>query len=398
MNTKIVNISKIFTFSKSSKSVQSLQNHEIEIKNGKIVNIAPSIEGNFKTIDAENAIITPGFIDSHTHPIFISNRADEFEKRNLGRSYRQIENEGGGIINSVLKLRDKSEDELFELCYNRVNQFLDFGTTTIEAKSGYGLTYKDEIKSLNVIKNLNNELKLDIIPTFMGAHAVPPEYKNNQYKYVDLICEKMIPEIASRKLAIFCDVFCEKGYFEYRESKKILETAKKFGLIPRLHADEFLDSRAAELAAEIGAVSADHLMAANDIGLKKMADNGVIATILPSTTYFLRSNNYVSGKKLKKLGCTIALATDFNPGSSTTQSLLFVMQLANLYCEMNSDDIFKATTYNAAKAIKLDHNKGIVDLGYDADLIFWELSDFKEIPYWASNSYISKVMKKGELI
>ena len=267
MKIKITNISTICTWSPAEDKLLILSDVEILVEDSTIIQISKTVGGAEEEIDADGALITPGFVDSHTHPIFSGNRANEFSMRISGKSYEEIASMGGGIISSINEVRNASEEQLLEECLERINFFLVHGTTTIEAKSGYGLTIEDELKSLKVIKRLNESSPLDIIPTFMGAHAFPPEFKNDHGGYVRLICEEMIPVVAEEKLAEFCDVFCENGYFSVEQSKRVLETGIKYGLKPRLHADEFLDSGAAELAAEIGAVSADHLMAVSDLGI-----------------------------------------------------------------------------------------------------------------------------------
>ena len=304
MLTKIINISKVITFDKESKDIKSIENPEILIENETILELASNVTNCDNIIDADNCIITPGFIDSHTHPIFIGNRAKDFVSRLNGKTYKQINNEGGGILSSIELLRNSTDDELFLSSLNNIRSFIDLGTTTIEAKSGYGLTTKDEIRSLEIIKKINSCLPIDIIPTFLGAHSIPPEHSKSDY--INIICNEMIPEIGRRKLAVFCDVFCEEGYFNKKDSYKILNQAKNYGLIPRLHADEFIYSGGAELAKEVKAASADHLMAINNDGIEALASSDVIATLLPGTTFFLNQDNYVNGRKLIDSGCNIA--------------------------------------------------------------------------------------------
>jgi len=368
------------------------------VEDNTIIQIASDVQEADEEIDADGALITPGFVDSHTHPIFSGNRANEFEMRVAGKTYEEISESGGGIISSINGVRNTDENQLFEECLEKVNFFLGHGTTTIEAKSGYGLTTEDELKSLRVIKRLNEASPLDLIPTFMGAHAIPPEYEDNHDGYVDLICSEMIPAVAERKLAEYCDVFCEKGYFSVIDCRKILETAMKYDLKPRLHADEFTDSGAAELAAEVGAVSADHLMAVSDAGIKAMAEKGVIATLLPGTTLFLGKNKYAPGRKMIDSGCEIALATDFNPGSCTLQSMPLIISLSNLYCGLTIEEAFKAATWNGARALNREKELGAVCEGYKADLLFWEMGSIDELPYWMGSDRILNVMKKGKLL
>ena len=398
MKTKITNISTISTWSPEKNKLVNYQDVEILLEDTTIFQIANTVGKAEQEIDADGALITPGFIDSHTHPIFSGNRAEEFGMRVAGKSYEKIASAGGGIISSIKGTRDASEDQLFEECLERVNFFLVHGTTTIEAKSGYGLTIEDELKSLRVIKRLNEVSKLDIIPTFMGAHAIPPEFKDNPSGYVDLICEDMISAVAEEGLAEYCDVFCEKGYFSVEDSRRILEIAINYDIKPRLHADEFIDSGAAELAAEIGAVSADHLMAVSDAGIKAMAEKEVIATLLPGTTLFLGKNKYAPGRKMIDSGCELALATDFNPGSCTLQSMPQIISLSNLYCGLTIEEAFKAATWNGARALNREKELGAVSEGYQADLLFWEMGSIKELPYWMGSDRILNVMKKGNLL
>ena len=398
MKTKITNIATLCTWFPEENKLLSKKDVEILIEDSTIIQIDSMVGDAEVEIDADGALITPGFVDSHTHPVFSGNRANEFEMRVSGKSYEEIASAGGGIISSIQGIRNASEDQLFEECLERVNFFLVHGTTTIEAKSGYGLTMEDEIKSLRVIKRINEKSQLDIIPTFMGAHAIPPEFKDNPSVYVDLICEEMIPAVAEENLAEYCDVFCEKGYFSVMDCRKILETGMNYNLKPRLHADEFVDSGAAELAAEVGAVSADHLMAVSDSGIIKMSEKGVVATLLPGTTLFLGKESYADGRKMIDLGCEVALATDFNPGSCTIQSMPLIISLANLYCGLTIEEAFKAATWNGARAIDQGSELGSVCKGYKADLLFWEMGSIDELPYWMGSDRILNVMKEGKLL
>ncbi len=398
MKTKITNIATLCTWSPEGNTLLSKRDVEILIEDSTIIKIDSTVGDAEVDIDADGALITPGFVDSHTHPIFSGNRANEFDLRVSGKSYEEIASAGGGIISSIQGVRNASEDQLVEECLERINFFLAHGTTTIEAKSGYGLTVADELKSLRVIKRLNEKSHLDIIPTFMGTHAIPPEFKDNPSGYVDLICEEMIPAVAEESLAEYCDVFCEKGYFSVTDCRKILNTGMKYNLKPRLHADEFVDSGAAELAAEVGAVSADHLMAVSNSGINKMSAKGVVATLLPGTTLFLGKESYADGRKMIDLGCEVALATDYNPGSCTVQSMPLIISLANLYCGLTIEEAFKAATWNGARAIDQGSELGSVCKGYKADLLFWEMGSIDELPYWMGSDRILNVMKKGKLL
>ena len=398
MLSRIINICKIVTWSPDDEKLISLENHEILIEDGFIKEISESVSRAELEYDAKGALITPGFVDSHTHPIFYGNRGTEFGMRVAGKSYEDISKAGGGILSSINGVRNTSEDELYSFCQNHINFFLDHGTTTIEAKSGYGLTLEDELKSLRVIKRLNENSDLDLVATFMGAHDFPEEFKGNHDSYINLICDEMIPAVAVEKLAEYCDVFCENGYFSTEQSLRILKTAKQYGLIPRLHADEFEDSGGASLAAKIGAISADHLMAVSQTGISDMAKSGVIATLLPGTTFFLGKNTYANGRKMIDSGCDVAIATDFNPGSCTLQSMPMIISLATLYCGLSIEEAFVSATYNGAKSINRENQIGAIKNGYKADLLFWDMKSIDEIPYWLGNDRILSVMKNGELI
>ena len=282
MISKIKNIGKIVTWDLEKDSIDINENLEILIEDDCISRIGQDLNDDNpdNVIDARGGLVTPGFIDCHTHPIFSGDRSSDFKLRTEGKTYEDISLAGGGIKSSIKSVRESSKEELFKESLPRVEAFLKKGTTTIEAKSGYGLTLKDEIKTLEVIEKINESSNIDIVPTFMGAHDFPQEYIDNKDDYVDLICDKMIPEIADRKLAIFCDVFCEEGYFSVKQSEKILLKGIDYGLIPRLHADEFMYSGGAELAKELEAISAAHLMAVNNRGIDALANSNVISTLL----------------------------------------------------------------------------------------------------------------------
>ena len=400
MKTKIINISKIISWNVDTNSIEIIKDKDVLIDSGKIILIGKDIDSYDEIIDGEKCIITPGFIDTHTHPIFVGSRANEFEMRSQGKTYQEISKMGGGINFSVNSLRNSSEEELYLSSLNNIKPFLSFGTTTLEAKSGYGLSLQDEIKSLKVIKKINDELDIEIIPTFLGAHDFPDEFKDNKKEYIRLICEEMIPQVAEQKLAVFCDVFCEKDYYSVDDSRKILETAKKYKLIPRMHADEFVYSGAAELAQEIGAISADHLMAINEDGINALSKSNTIATLLPGTTFFLNKNCYANGRKLIDKNIDVALATDFNPGTCTMRSLSNIMFLAIQNCGLTLEESFLGVTYNAAKALDKKDSLGLIKNGYKADMIFWDIQELDEIPYWfdSYSTKIRKVMKDGRIL
>lgn len=395
---KLTNIGSIATYNSYSKTIDNIKDSDILINDGLIEKIDRNINGDHEIFDCQDRLITPGFVDSHTHPVFLNGREEEFGLRLQGATYQEINAKGGGINSSINGVRNATTDELTQAVMHRMDRFLKLGTTTIEAKSGYGLNVESELKSLEVLDIVNKNHAIDIIPTFLGAHAIPPEHKNNPDDYIDLICNEMIPAVAEQGIAKYCDVFCENGYFSVTQARRILTTANKHGLVPRLHADEFEDSGAAELAAELRAVSADHLMAVSDVGIAKMADANVIATLLPGTTYFLGSTNYAPIKKLINAGIVIALATDFNPGSCHIQSLPFIISLACIYLGMSVEDALMAATYNSASTLNLENEIGSIEVGKKADLVIWDLEKLIEIPYNVTDVPIRKVMKNGQFI
>ncbi len=380
----------------NADGVASFENTSILIENGKIAAIGEGQSEN--AIDCGGKMVTCGFVDSHTHPVFLDNRDEEYAMRLAGATYEKIAEKGGGIVSSVEGVRNASEDELIDKVSQRMDRFIAGGTTTIEAKSGYGLDTESELKSLSVIHKVHKSHALDLIPTFMGGHAFPQEFADDHDGYVNLICNEMIPAVAAQGIAVFNDVFCEEGYFTVAQSKRILETGKKYGLKPRLHADEFVDSGAAELAGEVGAISADHLMAVSVDGINALVENNVIATLLPGTTFFLGKSTYAPARELINSGITLSLATDFNPGSCYIQSMPFIMTLACMHLGMTVEESFQAVTYCSAKALELEDKIGSIEVGKSADLIVWGISSLLDIPYYVSNHPIRYVMKNGEVV
>ena len=380
----------------NADGLASFENTSILIENGKIAAIGEGQSEN--AIDCGGKMVTCGFVDSHTHPVFLDNRDEEYAMRLAGATYEKIAEKGGGIVSSVEGVRNASEDELIDKVSQRMDRFIAGGTTTIEAKSGYGLDTESELKSLSVINKVHKSHALDLIPTFMGGHAFPQEFADDHDGYVNLICNEMIPAVAAQGIAVFNDVFCEEGYFTVAQSKRILETGKKYGLKPRLHADEFVDSGAAELAGEVGAISADHLMAVSVDGINALVENNVIATLLPGTTFFLGKSTYAPARELINSGITLSLATDFNPGSCYIQSMPFIMTLACMHLGMTVEESFQAVTYYSAKALELEDKIGSIEVGKSADLIIWGISSLLDIPYYVSNHPIRYVMKNGKIV
>lgn len=392
---KLINIGSVVTFNSETQDMEIIVDSEIVIEDARITEIGKNLPSADKIIDCKNNLVTPGFVDSHTHPVFFESRDDEFLRRLSGETYEMIKNSGGGIVKSIQGVRDTSELDLINLVKKRMDRFLKLGTTTIEAKSGYGLNIESELKSLKVLDIVQNHHEIDIIPTFMGAHSFPPEYIGKENDYVDLICDDMIPRVAKQGIAKFNDVFCENGYFTVNQARKILESGLNYGLIPRIHAEEFSSFGSAQLAAELKLLSADHLMAVSAKGIEEMSKNNVIATLLPGTTFCLGKSEYAPYKELSEAGVVIAIATDFNPGSCFIQSMSFIIGLACLYLKMPILEALKASTYNAAKSLGLQKNIGSIELGKNADLIIWEFNKFEYIFTQAHEQPINLVIKNG---
>ena len=350
------------------------------------------------TIAAKGGVVTPGLVDSHTHPIFAATREHEFYLRNAGKSYMEIAAAGGGIRNSVRKTRAASFDDLCQNAVRFLDQMLKSGTTTIEAKSGYGLSTKAELTSLEVIHWLNDHHSIDLIPTFMGAHEFPDEYRDNREGYVRLLIDEMIPEVAHSKLAVFCDIFTEAGVFDIDQSRRIMTAAKGHGLKLRFHAEELKSIGGAELAAEMGAISADHLVHVTDTGITKMAVAGTIAILLPATTFFLGHKEYAPARKMIDQGVAVALATDFNPGSSCTTSLSAAMTIAAIYLKMTAEEILNAVTFNSACSLGLQKEIGSLQPGKLADFIIWDVENYEQIPYLFAQNPVRSVFKRGRQV
>lgn len=349
-------------------------------------------------IDGNGCIALPGFVDPHTHPVFYKTREGEFELRIQGKSYEEIAAAGGGIRNSVRAFRQASFDEIAERTYWRILKFLEYGTTTIEAKSGYGLSLKDELKSLRILKKLQALIPISIVPTFLGAHEIPDEYQQNREKYIELIIKEMIPRVAEEKLAVFCDVFCEKGVFTVAESEKILLAAKDYGLIPKLHADELYYTGGAELAAKIHAISADHLVQVSDEGIRAMKKAGVIPVLLPGTTFFLGKEQYAPARKMLDEGLPVAIATDFNPGSSMTQNMQLMLTLSALKLKMTPAEALMASTIHAARAIGRENQVGSLAVDKKADIILLNIPHIQYLPYHYGINHVKKVFRHGQLV
>jgi len=340
-------------------------------------------------------VLFPGFIDPHTHAVFGAPRLDDHERRALGIDYKAIAAAGGGILQSVRDVRSRSEADLEALTRERIAALLAHGSTTIEVKSGYGLELEAELKQLRIIKRLAGALPATLIPTFLGAHEIPPEYRGNRTAYVQLVCEEMIPAVARESLALCCDVFCEPGVFTPAESRAILTAAQRHGMAVKLHADELEGSGGAELAAELGALSADHLASISDAGVRALAASATVAVLLPATMVFLGKRAQAPARRLIEAGAAVALATDYNPGTSPTVSLPLVMALGVSQLGMRHAEVVTAVTINAAAALGLAADRGQIAPGCIADLVVAAVEDWREVAYWMGAHVVSAVWTAG---
>ncbi|GIO13865.1 imidazolonepropionase [Cohnella xylanilytica] len=351
----------------------------------------------YEVIDASGKLVAPGLVDPHTHVVFAGSREKELNMRLQGATYMEIMNAGGGIHSSTARTREASEEQLVIETRKRLDRFLEHGVTTIEAKSGYGLRLEDELKQLRVARRLNEEHPVDLVSTFMGAHAVPKEYKADPDAYVKLVTDVMIPAVAAEGLAEYCDVFCEEGVFTPEQSRVVLEAGKRWGLKPKIHADEIEPYAGGELAAEIGAVSAEHLLRVSDEGIRAMAEKGVIAVLLPGTAFFLMTKP-AEARKMIEAGVPVALSTDRNPGSCPTESLPFVMNLACLTMKMTPAEVLTACTINAAHAIGRAGRIGSLEAGKQADVVVFDAPNYLYLQYHYGVNLVETVVKKGKTV
>jgi len=372
------------------------------ISDGKIVGVGqesilegPEIPEGTRIIDAGGQCVTPGLVDAHTHAAFYGWREKELALKLKGYSYMDILKGGGGILNTVEKTKKATEDDLIMQGKKSLNRMLAHGTTTIEAKSGYGLDLETELKSLRVLREMDRTHPVDIIPTFLGAHAVPEEY--GKQDFIDLVINEMIPEVAAQGMAEFCDVFCEEGVFTVGESREILLAGKKYGLRPKVHADELVPFGGAELAAEVGAITADHLLWSSDEGIKAMVARGVIGVLLPGTCFSLMLD-FAPAVKMLEMGLPLALATDFNPGSSPTESLQIIMNLASFKLRMTPEEVMTAVTINGAYAIGRGDSAGSLEPGKLGDVVIWDAPNIEFLMYHYGVNLMDKVIKKGIVV
>lgn len=384
------------------KDLGVIEDGAVFMKNGKITAVGTTgellpLHRDVEIIDCTGKAVLPGFVDSHTHFVFSGYRQEEFSWRLAGMSYMDIMLRGGGINASTLPTRKAEPSELLALGRKRLDSMLAFGVTTVEGKSGYGLDLDTELKQLSVMKELDQEHPLDIVATFMGAHSVPAEYKGDPDGYLDFIIETVLPQVARENLAEFCDVFCEANVFDIAQSRRLLLAARALGLKIKLHADEIVPLGGAELAAELSAVSADHLLQASDRGIELLAEKGVIATLLPATAFSLKEP-YARARKMIDEGCAVALASDYNPGSCFTNSIPLLFALATIYMGMTIEEAVTALTINGAAAISRADTAGSIDPGKKADLIVLEYPSYEFLHYHFGVNIVETVIKEGRIV
>ncbi len=390
----------------SKDEFQFIENGSVACFQGKIVisGSTPEILGQINlshdatVIDATEKVVAPCFVDPHTHLVFFGTRENEFEMRIQGKNYQEIAEAGGGIRYSVRQLRTASKEQLIQHALPYLDRFIRYGTATIEAKSGYGLSLEDEIKSLEVIQELDRIHPIDLIPTFLGAHEIPDEYRHYRADYIDLVIKEMIPQVTERKLAEFCDIFCEGHVFDLQESEKILTAALDHGLKIKIHADQLTAGGGAELAAKLGAVSADHLDYITAEAIEQLKSSGTIPVLLPGAVFFLGLQRYAPARKMLDAGLPVALASDFNPGSCMTESMPLMMTLGCIYLKMLPEEVWLATTVHAAKAVSRNGIIGSIEQGANADIVIWNIPNYKYLPYHFGVNLVDQVIKNGKIV
>ena len=406
-NTIIKNASQLVTCSGFSakkgnemSDLHIIENGAVVITDGVISYVGSSDQipaydpEKYTVIDASGKAVLPGFVDSHTHFVFGGYREDEFSWRMRGDTYMSIMERGGGIANTMRATRKSSIEELKTAASKRLDKMLSMGVTTVEGKSGYGMDKDTEIKQLKVMQLLNQEHAIDIVPTFLGAHSIPPEYKSRPDEFIDFLIQDVMPSVCADNLAEFCDIFCEKNVFTIEQSRKLLSVAREMGLKLKIHADEIVSTGGAELAAELGATSADHLLQATDKGISDLAKNNVVATLLPCTAFSLKEH-YARGRYMIDSGCAVALASDLNPGSSFTSSIPLTFALSCIYMQLSVEEAVTAMTINGAAAVGKADKTGSIDVGKQGDIIILEYPSYKFLPYHIGMNIVETVIKNG---
>ena len=411
MNNLIIhNASQVVTCSgfagkrgKEMSDLQVIENGTVIVTDGFISHIlkqdepVPVDKQYYTTIDASGKALLPGFVDPHTHFVFGGYREEEFSWRMRGDSYMEIMERGGGIVSTTRATRDATEEELMTAGRQRLDAMLRLGITTVEGKSGYGLDKETELKQLRVMQRLNESHPMDIVPTYMGAHALPEEWKGREEAFIDFQIEEMFPLVAQQQLAEAVDIFCEKGVFSIEQSRRYLQAAREQGFQLKMHADEIVPLGGAELAAELNCLSADHLLQASDEGIRALAEAGTVATLLPLTAFSLREN-YARARDMIDVGCVVALATDLNPGSAFTASVPLLFALACIYMKMTPEEAVTAFTLNSAAALGRADRIGSIDIGKQGDLILLQFPSYKFLPYHVGMNMVEHVIKNGKIV
>ncbi len=410
MNLLIKNIHQLVTVASNGKPFKSgkemrelgvIENAAVLIENGIIQRIGPTNElsapSEIDVLDATGRVALPGFVDSHTHTVFAGSRENEFALRAAGRSYEEIAADGGGILSTMNATRAATKKELLRSAGRRLNEMMKLGTTTVEIKSGYGLNAESETKMLDVVHDLRRDHYMTVVPTFLGAHAFPPEFADDKNGYVELIMGKMLPYIGRRQLAVFCDVFCDKGYFDLHQTEQILLEAKRFGLIPKVHADQLAAIGGTELGIQMNAASVDHLEHLTPKGLEALTHSSTIATVLPGASFFL-NQPYAPARSIIDADIPLAIATDFNPGSSMSFSMPMMMTIACTHMKVTPEEAIAACTLNGAAALGLSHETGSIEVGKQADIVLYDVPNYNYIPYHYGVNLAWKIIKNGTVL
>ncbi len=409
MNLLIKNIKQLVTVRSNGKPFKAgsdmrdlgvIEHATVLIQDGLFSWVGPSTEftqtpdESIDIIDATEYVALPGFVDSHTHLLFAGSREDEFAMRVEGKTYQEIAQAGGGILSTMNATRAATRKELKRSARHHLEVMLSEGTTTVEIKSGYGLSEHAEIKMMEALHDLNEESLVDIVPTFLGAHAIPPEFQNNPDGYIDLICTRMLPYIAQKKMAAFCDAFCEDGYFSIDQCRKIFRTAKTLGMGIKVHADQLTQFGASKLAAEMGAISADHLEQIDTAGIDALKHAGTIATVLPGVSFFLHYG-YPPARTIIDAGVPLAIASNFNPGSCMSYSMPLMMTIACTQMSLTPEEAITAATLNGAAALGMSKLIGSIEVGKQADIVLYDIPSYRYLLYHFGTSHVAKVIKRG---